>query len=176
MPDFIWARSLQTEVAPSNISDPARERHLASYRRTCWVTTKWILEPLDRTTYYVFVAKKRSSRKISNYLWCETEARASLTSIKQSLTMGGYRRKRQTDAWNAACAACNSIYQSFSDPAISSDSDSDWSPKFGLALDSGSDFRNRDFPTTWPTIISQWNTYDVLTIVDICACGGIIRF
>jgi hypothetical protein len=37
--------------------------------------------------------------------------------------------------------------------------------------DSGSDIRNRDFPTPWPKIISQWNTYDILTIVDICACG-----
>jgi hypothetical protein len=37
--------------------------------------------------------------------------------------------------------------------------------------DSGSDLRNRDFPTPWPKIISQWNTYDDLTIVDICACG-----
>jgi hypothetical protein len=36
---------------------------------------------------------------------------------------------------------------------------------------SDSDFRNRDFPTPWPKIISQWNTYDVLTTVDICACG-----
>jgi hypothetical protein len=26
----------------------------------------------------------------------------------------------------------------------------------------GSDLRNRDFPTPWPKIISQWNTYDVL--------------
>jgi hypothetical protein len=73
-----------------------------------------------------------------------------------------------------------------------SDSDSDWSPKFGLGLrlkseirtrtqtevrnsdsdsDSVSDLRNCDFPTPWPKIISQWNTYDVLTIVDICACG-----
>jgi hypothetical protein len=45
----------------------------------------------------------------------------------------------------------------------------DWSPKFGLGLGLG--LRNRDFPTPWPKIISQWNTYDVLTIVDICACG-----
>jgi hypothetical protein len=30
-----------------------------------------------------------------------------------------------------------SIWQSFSDPAISSDSDSDWSPKFGLGLGLG---------------------------------------
>jgi hypothetical protein len=37
--------------------------------------------------------------------------------------------------------------------------------------DSGLDLRNCDFPTPWPKIISQWNTYDVLTIVDICACG-----
>jgi hypothetical protein len=37
--------------------------------------------------------------------------------------------------------------------------------------DLGSGLRNRDFPTPWPKIISQWNTYDVLTIVDICACG-----
>jgi hypothetical protein len=36
---------------------------------------------------------------------------------------------------------------------------------------SDSDLRNRDFPTPWPKIMSQWNTYDVLTIVDICACG-----
>jgi hypothetical protein len=36
---------------------------------------------------------------------------------------------------------------------------------------SDSDLRNRDFPTPWPKIISQWNTYDVLTIEDICACG-----
>jgi hypothetical protein len=65
-----------------------------------------------------------------------------------------------------------SILQSFSDPGISSDSDSDsaWSPKFGLGLGLGLK-RNRDFPTPWPKIISQWNTYDVLTIVDICACG-----
>jgi hypothetical protein len=68
--------------------------------------------------------------------------------------------------------------QSFSDPAISSDSDSDWSPKFGLGLGLGlcivsgdTTFRNRDFPTPWPKIISQWNTNGVLTIVDICACG-----
>jgi hypothetical protein len=33
--------------------------------------------------------------------------------------------------------------------------------------DSDSDLRNRDFPTPWPKIISQWNTYDVLTILDV---------
>jgi hypothetical protein len=32
--------------------------------------------------------------------------------------------------------------------------------------ESDSDLRNRDIPTPWPKI--QWNTYDVLTIVDIC--------
>jgi hypothetical protein len=52
-------------------------------------------------------------------------------------------------------SSIDSYSQSFSDPAISSDSD----------------LRNRDFSTPWPKIISQWNTYDVLTIVDICACG-----
>jgi hypothetical protein len=54
----------------------------------------------------------------------------------------GYRTRTQTEVRN-------------------SDSDSDL----------GSDLRNRDFPTPWPKIISQWNTYDILTIVDICACG-----
>jgi hypothetical protein len=36
--------------------------------------------------------------------------------------------------WRRYRLRINSIWQSFSDPAISSDSDSDWSPKFGLGL------------------------------------------
>jgi hypothetical protein len=33
--------------------------------------------------------------------------------------------------------------------------------------------KSSNFPSNqlWPKIISQWNTYDVLTLVDICACG-----
>jgi hypothetical protein len=54
---------------------------------------------------------------------------------------------RSPDARFESLSIFNINFQSFSDPAISSDSDSD------LYL------RNRDFPTPWPKIISQWIVY-----------------
>jgi hypothetical protein len=61
--------------------------------------------------------------------------------------------------------------QSFSDPAISSDTDSDWSPKFGLGLGLGLGLKKSWLFYTLTQNYQSMKTYDVLTIVDICACG-----
>jgi hypothetical protein len=48
-----------------------------------------------------------------------------------------YKIGSHVSIWQCLDHDYYSIWQSFSDPAISSDSDSDWSPKFGLGLGLG---------------------------------------